>query len=883
MTWSESSFQVPQPQCGNNCIPPPPFVLCNFGSNFNFTDMDGGSHNLALGVSASNGGIPPPGGGTTECPAGDEAVPQATDGEVWAFVPNTQSWVTAAQGWNAQVTQDPQILNGSLGTFTVTDKEGNTYFFGGSGSYNSGARVFVETPYQIEDRNGNQVTMGTPPCASSGFMFDTLCRPIIAAGQNGQQVIGGITYPFPALPPGAPSSTTVSYNSTGQFAFSAGWGEVVDCPQNNFGSSLHVSDTVGAAWTLPLPDSTQYTFYNGQYNPNDSTLQNNFGLVNEVVFPNGGWIKYWWAMSTGYQELGTFSGLGEVSHTAHPACFTRYTVPVLAKREVSYDGVSLAQTQTFAYTTNWNETGWQNNSPGGWTSKITTVQTTDNIQNKTSQIVYTYIGGAPAGGQFQSSGGAGTEIPLEASVQYYDWGNTTTPIKTEYKGWLTENQMYCDITTIGGLTAGHFFQWNTTYGQISDEKDYDFGKIPTSSYSLTSGCGGTAPSGFTRETVTNYKGITNSVGATFGKPSSVIVKDSSGNTLAETDYAYDESSPTSANAVQHDPAYGTGMLSRGNPTTITQKCIGNPCPPGTVTKLTYDITGQVISMTDSCGVQGCSLDMPAVAGSTHVTQYSYADSGTNLPSSPGSNAYLTKITYPQTGSVVHKESFAYNYTFGDLSSLTDENGNVTSYLYEPLMDRLAESDFPDGGKTTITYNGESSVSTTQLIWASPLIQKTTTTLLDGMFHATQNQLTSDPDAPNNTDYTDTTYDGEGNAASVSNPYRSTPLPTDGKVQTVRDGLGRPTQVTEQDGSVVRTLYEEPCIATANVDGTTVVDEAGNVRVSCTDGYGRLVEVDEALSVSQGSPGSVTLTIAGNEQGPVNSCPPNNCPFYDQDQ
>ena len=191
-------------------------------------------------------------------------------------------------------------------------------------------------------------------------------------------------------------------------------------------------------------------------------------------------------------------------------------------------------------------------------------------------------------------------------------------------------------------------------------------------------------------------------------------------------------------------------------------------------------------MTDPCGNSTCS-DM---AGSSHTTNYYYADSyttGTNTCTSANgpsgnTNAFLTHVVYPPTNSTVHSECFSYDYNSGQLTGTKDQNGQLTTYAYNDPFFRPTEANYPDGGQTTISYNDAApspSVTTTKAITSS--LNEVSTVVLDGMGHQVESILSSDPEGVT---YTVTSYDGSGRPYQVYNPHRAADPPT-----TNCEGLG----------------------------------------------------------------------------------------------
>jgi len=105
----------------------------------------------------------------------------------------------------------------------------------------------------------------------------------------------------------------------------------------------------------------------------------------------------------------------------------------------------------------------------------------------------------------------------------------------------------------------------------------------------------------------------------------------------------------------------------------------------------------------------------------------------------------------------------------------------------------------------------------------------------------------------------------------SNPYRPGSTLTNGTTTHTFDAIGRVTSTVQPDGSAGSTSYAGNC--------ATAFDEAGKIRKSCSDGLGRLIEVDEpGTGVTSGTPSTGTVTIGGYEGvNQYDSCPTN--PYY----
>ncbi|MBZ5492453.1 MAG: hypothetical protein LAO76_16110 [Acidobacteriia bacterium] len=116
--------------------------------------------------------------------------------------------------------------------------------------------------------------------------------------------------------------------------------------------------------------------------------------------------------------------------------------------------------------------------------------------------------------------------------------------------------------------------------------------------------------------------------------------------------------------------------------------------------------------------------------------------------------------------------------------------------------------------------------------------------------------------PNGTSTVTTTFDEAHSQTIVTNPYFSTADPTYGSTTTLSDALGRAIQITEQDGSIKKVDYDVVALSGAAGNCTLTTDEANKVRRTCTDGVGRLVEVDEPNAGAAATYAQATITIGG---------------------
>ena len=678
-------------------------------------------------------------------------------------------------------------------TATITDGNGTVYSFAGG--------LGANLPTSVTDRNGNtiSVTSGT----SSASLEDTAGRTAVSVSTFGGSPddidVAGLSSPYAVSWTTASASFTITVDNLNP-------GISNNCPTSLSNSAKAVSQIV-------LPNGQKYSF---SYDPT-------YGMLDKITYPTGGYVSYTWGINS-QAEAGIWTGQA-TGQTVSWDC--RYDFPAITDRYVSFNGTTEALHQHFTYSTSWPS------GSGDYTSKTTTVTTYDLIRNTSFETIYTYTAfsspcqpnldtGTCANGTFTQ------QLPYEETIQYY--GTNGSLLKTVTKGWYnpgaygTARPTLSSVqTTLAGSNPSLTVYCYNASQEVTEKNEYDLGSTAITPPSCSNGVpSGTTAGPLLRETLTSYDTFTGA--HIVDLPSSVITYNGSGTRVAETDSSYDQTGLQTLSPVQLTTA--PGGSARGNLTTVTKQCFqgSTNCSQGnSTTTYSYYNTGQIYQMTDP---------------NSNVTTFSYTDSysscGGNAPSGT-TNAYLTQVTYPQTSGVNHIESYCYDYSAGLLRGSTDENSQTTTYAYADSLDRLTEINYPDTGETIASYNDTPptpSVTVEKKLNTSGQYV-TSVSITDGVGQPIESELTSDPAG---TDLALTSYDGVGRKYTVTNPYRSTSDPTYGVTTYSYDSLNRTTQVSDPDGSTVGTVYSGNC--------TTVTDEAGKNRESCTDGLGRVTSVIE---------------------------------------
>lgn len=784
-------------------------VICTYHTGYTYTDPDGGSHPMGL---------------------------------LWGQGQEFQNCQLYYGGTNIQ----QQLTGGDL-------QYKARVLFGADGSYQGihvydihGNLVSSWGPtFQARDTNGNTRSSSgryTPAQLVDGLsMPASITAPLSIPGLGGNFVYSNTPVPTGStsnIPAAANQFTLITPDSNGL---------TLMCGTNaTWTATNSVAKMPGyASETLTLPNLQKYTF---QYDLN-------YGKINQITYPTGARVKYVWGVNPQSEGMilmnpGNNDGLNQGIVMSPTYCRFRYNPLAVQSRIVSYDGINDALEQDFSY-----QTSWSGSTSVNWTTKTTTVTTTDLLSpnSPSYKTVYTYIPGYSYSVPFSAtSTQISSPTALESTIAYYDTQNNL--LKTVTKTWTDNDQMSGECVTLpNGRISGAFYSylpyvWGGLYSAavttdlVTDKAEYDFGNLTSCVRPATTP---------TRETVTAYHtfGITPyepGYSTILDRPDSVKVYDH-GTLISETDYGYDgfATAQVSPQANLHDETnYGaTSAAPRGNVTSVRRRCLQSSGCVDMWTNVTYDETGQPTSVMD---------------GNGNFAQVQHADSFTSDDGSPPSgysaNIYVTAIKHPD-GS---QESFQWDYEKGALRVAVDVNHNSTMYSYNDPWARITETDYPDLGKRQVYYNDTSAVTTPY----NPLVQVTTlmnassgkvvkTSISDPYGHPIQSQLNSDPFGPV---YSDTTYNGFGQVATVTTPYRSKADVTYGLTSLFYDSLDRKTMQLNPDQSLLQWCYDGiPSSGQTNCSGqlgsvpgewVDSTDENGNDWQRTTDGLGRLRNVFE---------------------------------------
>jgi RHS repeat-associated protein len=304
--------------------------------------------------------------------------------------------------------------------------------------------------------------------------------------------------------------------------------------------------------------------------------------------------------------------------------------------------------------------------------------------------------------------------------------------------------------------------------------------------------------------------------------------DAGSNAASLVEYAYDGSGLSSCPGITMvDPAYSS-VTARGNVTSVTSYADAAAKTGAVTNTATYDVAGNILTQTVSC----CLLKR---------FEYGAGDNYANL----------TSVKRGDAGQLT--SGIAYDHNTGLPRSMTDENGQVTTFDYDAASLRSTKTTQPDGGYTRVEYHDTLVDDQTEPDAVLRHSYIKTTTAIDqtgGTFREVSDWQYADgrgalarsfAQTPEGYVTSDVEYDLMGRAYRSNNPYIVASPDAAAVSQTtwtVRefDALSRMKKVTTPDNNFVQVDYAGRV--------TMVTDQAGKKRRQLSNALGQVERVDE---------------------------------------
>jgi len=302
------------------------------------------------------------------------------------------------------------------------------------------------------------------------------------------------------------------------------------------------------------------------------------------------------------------------------------------------------------------------------------------------------------------------------------------------------------------------------------------------------------------------------------------------------------------------------------PTTITD-------PNGNTTVSTVDSNGNPLTVTDPLGNEtvytyNTPFDEPlTITDPLGIETVNTYDSHGDLTETAVNGLSSTDIS---TSYAVCQTSCPSGYLPGDVESMTDPNGNTTTYTYDTDGD-LTSSSLTVGSLTDVTrdsYNtlaerycevspNANAASVSCPAFGASRVADTTTWAYDN-----DGNLMSTTDADGNT--TSSTYDADGNQTQATDPHGNvtkTTYDADDRTSTVTDGYGTSSASTTTD------IYDIvpascPSAPTGTTYCTQVENGLSNTTTSYFDALNHMIE-ESPPNTSAQSPTTYTYDGDGN--------------------
>lgn len=321
-----------------------------------------------------------------------------------------------------------------------------------------------------------------------------------------------------------------------------------------------------------------------------------------------------------------------------------------------------------------------------------------------------------------------------------------------------------------------------------------------------------------------------------GLPTSTRIKTGSETLVAQTKTGYDNIEDNEQPGAYPLLTYGGGTTAWSDPGNIRGLATTNGIWLNTtgsylLVHTQYDQFGNMRNTWDGNG------DQTQV---TYSSSYSYAYPTTRTTPVPDPTGVYGSTTSLSSTTI-------YNANTGLMTSMTDANGQTTTYTYDGTNRQATMTQPTGGGSTTYTYGdtpGNLFVRTQTSLDSTRTAE--TYQYYDKLGRASRTSVNEG----NLYLITDTEYNSMGAVARNSDTYRaSSPTaetPVNANWTTYGyDYLGRVTSVTTSaDGAAVQTAYSGNTSAPPLGPVVTVTDQAGKLKRSVMDALGRLARVDE---------------------------------------
>jgi len=639
------------------------------------------------------------------------------------------------------------------------------------------------------DRNGNQITVQSSN--GSWTTTDTLGTSVLTIANPIPSATTPTTLSY--TPPNTTTSKCAATNTTGVACFTINYTNYTVA--TNFGVSgineYKSATAVPLLSSIVLPDGTQYSF---TYEPTPSTPSSGActpysgttcttARLASMTLPTGGTISYVY-----YNSNSNFS-----------ACTT-------GNNGVFSDGSASCLQGT---TPDGQWTYIQTKGTGAASATLITAPKLpyDSAANQTIvqfQGIYEtqrdiYQGSAPAF----------TSLPISEST--LQTSGLLREIQTCYSGSASpctataitqpiQQRTVIDQYGSSGVRCKHNYLYNPV-GGLTERDDYDYVASGSTSFPLL------------KKTLITFA----SLGNITAFRQQVTIQNGTGFTISQTNYNYDENTPTATSGVaQHTSVTG----SRGNLTSI------NYPVPGLTSHFTYYDTG----------TSNTNQDINSA-----TTTFNYGSNST----ANCQMAFPVSISEPLNLS----RSFTWSCTGGVATQVTDENGhNVSTSYSDPYFWRPASATDQSSAVTNLTYTGQTSVESVLSINSGSTVDQLTT--LDSLARPRVQQRKQSPTATQY-DSVETDYDVVGRPTRTTLPYGAaagtTTSPTTPGVIMHYDALGRPTSVTDAGGGTTTYSYTNNAVLIAG--GPAPTGENTKRRQLEYDSIGRLTSVCEITSLA----------------------------------